>query len=136
MQVVIDANELFSLLIRGGKKSLEIMFSDEIEIIAPEFLLIEFSAHKREILSKTHRTDEEFCRLLEVFNRRIKLAPREEFDECLSEALKLLPAHTKDAPYLALSLKYNACIWSEDKELKKQNKVNVYTTEELHKKLI
>jgi predicted nucleic acid-binding protein len=112
------------------------MFSDEVELIAPEFLLIEFSSHKKEILSKTHRTEEEFNRLLRVFTRRIKLVPSEEFKDYIYEALKLLPTHTKDSPYLALALEHDACIWSEDRELKKQSKIEIYTTEELHKKII
>ena len=48
MFVVVDANELFSLLIRGTKKSESVLFSDKIDLIAPEFLLTEFSKHKNE----------------------------------------------------------------------------------------
>lgn len=36
-----------------------------------------------------------------------------------------------DKMYFALALKLNIPIWSNDKELKKQKRVKVYTTEEL-----
>ncbi len=43
MIIIIDANELFSLLIKGGKDSTEILFSNKIELIAPDFILVELS---------------------------------------------------------------------------------------------
>jgi hypothetical protein len=36
MIIVVDANELFSLLIKGSKDSAEILFSNKIELIATE----------------------------------------------------------------------------------------------------
>ena len=89
MLVVIDANELISLLIKGSEKSEFILFADEIELIAPEFLFIEFSKHKNEILLKTHRTDADFSRLLSIFERRVRLIPKEEFREFIQEAESL-----------------------------------------------
>jgi len=131
MLVVIDANELFSLLIRWTIKSETILFSDNVELIAPEFLLIEFSKNKSEILSKTHRSEAEWFKLLSIFERRIKLIPKQEFREFIKEALKLFPEHTKDVQYLALALKFNCPLWSEEKLLKKQSTVKVLNTDEL-----
>ena len=56
MLVIVDANEIFSLLIKGTTKSEAILFSNTIELIAPEFLLDEFSKNKKEILTKLHRS--------------------------------------------------------------------------------
>ena len=81
MLAVVDANELFSLLIRGTSESEEIFVSNKLQLIAPEFMLIEFLNNKEEILSKTHRTEEEFSRLLSLFERRIKFIAQEEFNE-------------------------------------------------------
>ena len=130
MEAVIDANELFSLLIRGSHSSETILFSDRIVLIAPEFLLEEFKKNREEILKKTHKTDMDFVRLLSVYKRRITFVPKEEFTDCLDEAISLLPDHPKDAPYLALALKRNAFIWSEDKALKRQSKICIRTTKE------
>jgi len=133
MFVVVDANELFSLLIKGTKKSEAILFSDNIELIAPEFLLIEFSKNKQEILFKTHRSEEEFSRLVFIFERRIRFFPKSEFKEFVAKALELIPEHKKDVPYLALAMKFDSVLWSEEKLLKKQSKVKVLSTEELFK---
>ena len=135
MLVVVDANELFSLLIKGTSKSETILFSDKVELIAPEFLLIEFSNNKKEIRSKTHRSEVEFSRLLSIFERRITFLPKEEFEKFIPKALKLFPEHTKDVPYLALALKFDCILWSEENLLKKQFSIKVLNTWELHAKL-
>jgi|SRR3989344_733637 len=131
MLVVIDANEIFSLLIRGSKDSEAIFFSDEVELIAPEVMMVEFSNNKEEILSKTHRIEEEFSRMVSLLERRINLIPKQDFEEFIERALKLLSGHSKDAPYLALALKYKCPLWSEEKLLKEQPEVKVFNTKEL-----
>ena len=131
MYVVVDANELFSLLIRGSDKSESILFSDTIELIAPEFMLIEFSKHKHEVLSKTHRSETDFSRLLSVLERRIEFIPMSEFKEFIPEAIKLVPGHIKDAPYIALAMKYGAILWTEERLLKEQSEVKVFNTDGL-----
>ena len=131
MFTVVDANELFSLLIKGSRKSEAILFSGNIRLIAPELLLIEFSKNRHEILSKTHRSEGDFSRLLSVLERRIEFIPRQEFEEFIPRALKLFHGHTKDAPYLALALKFGCILWSEEKRLKEQSSVKVLNTDEL-----
>ncbi len=135
MLVVIDANELFSLLIKGSKSSKEIFLSKSIEFIAPEFLLEEFTNNQEEVLSKTHRTEEEFSELLSIFKDRVKLISEQEIASFIPEACELLPEHTKDKEYLALALKFKCIIWSEEKLLKKQVKIKVLNTKELFDKL-
>ena len=131
MLVVIDANELFSLLIKGSKLSKEIFLSKNIELIAPEFILEEFTNNKSELLSKAHRTETEFSEVLSVFKNRIKLISEQEFREFIPKALRLFPEHTKDVQYLALALKLDCSIWSEEKLLKKQSSIKVLNTNEL-----
>ena len=135
MLVVVDSNELFSLLIRGSQKSETIFFSEDIELIAPEFLLIEFFNNKEEILSKTHRSEEEFSRLFSIFERRIKFIPKEEFKKFIPQASELFPKHIKDAQYLALTMKFSCVLWTEEKLLKKQSLVKALNTQELFKLL-
>jgi len=135
MLFVIDANELFSLLIQGSKSSKEIFLSKSIELLAPEFLLDELANNKEELLSKTHRTEAEFSKLLSVFRDRIKLIPEQDFCQFMPEADKIFPEHTKDASYFAIALMFNCPIWSEEKLLKRQAKVSVFNTKELFDKL-
>ena len=62
--------------------------------------------------------------------KRIKLIPYEEFEQFMDEAEKISP-DPKDTEYLALAIKLNCYFWSNDKKLKTQNKVKVYSTEDL-----
>jgi len=81
-------------------------------------------------MDKTERTKEEFERFMEIIQKRIKLIPYEEFKSFINKAEKFSP-DTKDTEYLALALKFNCALWSNDKKLKTQDKVKVYSTEDL-----
>ena len=59
MDLVIDANVLFSVLIKRGKTE-EIIFETDLYLFSPEFIFEEFDKYKEKILGKTERTDEEF----------------------------------------------------------------------------
>jgi len=131
MKVVVDVNELFSLLIRGTSRSEAILFSENFELIAPEFLLDEFLRNREEILKKNHRSEADFDRLLEIFRRRITLIPKSEFEEFVPRALSLFPEHTKDVQYLALAIKFDCILWTEEKLLRNQDPVRVNNTWEL-----
>jgi len=51
MYLIVDANILFAALIKQGKTD-ELLFVDHLHLFAPEFILIEFEKHKKEILQK------------------------------------------------------------------------------------
>jgi predicted nucleic acid-binding protein len=135
MIVVVDANELFSLLIRGSKKTHEILLSNKLELVAPEFIMVEFLKHKSEILKKTHRSESELTTVLSLVYCRIKLIPNEEFGDFIERASTILGSHKKDVPYIALALKFNCPVWSEEKLLKRLAEVEVMDTGELWKKI-
>ena len=132
MFVVIDANELISLMIRGSRYAREIFLSEKIKLIAPEFIIEEFANNKEEILLKTRKTEQEFLIALSILKDRINLVPESEFADYMKSACSLIPLHQKDAVYFALALKYDCPIWSEEKVLKKQNQIKVLDTLELY----
>jgi predicted nucleic acid-binding protein len=69
--------------------------------------------------------------VLDIFQRRIKLIPHEEIKSFVKNAKAISPDR-KDVPYVALAMTLHIAIWSNDKDLKnKQNKVTVYSTEDL-----
>ncbi|MEF8880040.1 MAG: PIN domain-containing protein [Candidatus Thermoplasmatota archaeon] len=90
MDLVIDANILFSLLIKKGKTE-ELLFKDTIHLFAPEFLLDEFGKYRRYIKNKTKRTDQDFDRLMRILSERINFIPNEETKDLISKAKKSLP---------------------------------------------
>ena len=132
MDLVIDANVLYSALIKEDSFTYTLLFNEKFHLFTPEYIFTELEKHKEEILEKTDRTAEEFFRLFEILKRRIVIVPLEELVFYVKEAERLTP-DPDDMTYFALALKLNCAIWSNDKKLKEQNKIKVYNTHELSK---
>lgn len=129
MELVLDANILFAALIKDSKTT-ELLLDARLKLFLPEFALQEFAKYEKELLQKTHRTKGEFYEIFAILQKIIKIMPREEFKSKIKEATKISP-DKGDIDYFALALKLNLPIWSNDKKLKKQNKVKIYSTEEI-----
>ena len=133
MELVIDSNILFAALIKNSTTS-NIIFEEEIILYTPEFIITEFLKYRDLILKKTSRTNEEFIQIMHALKDIITVIPKEEYSKFITEAEKI--SHDeKDVLYFALALKLKCGIWSNDKKLKTQNKVKVYSTEDLLKEI-
>jgi len=130
MELIIDANVLVSALVKIYGKTYDLIFNDRIRLFSTEFLLDEFEEHKGEILVKSGLSEFEFELFLSLISSRIEFIPYSEFQKFISGAEKITP-DPDDTEYLALALKLNCAIWSNDKRLKKQDKVKIYSTESL-----
>ena len=129
MDLVIDANILFAALIKESVTK-ELILSNGINLFAPEFLFEEFYKYKEEILKKTNRSLEEFDEIFMILTNIITLIPEEEFGLFLEKARSISPDEN-DSVYFALALKLNCAIWSNDKKLKNQDRIRVYSTQDL-----
>ncbi len=129
MDLVVDANILFAALVKDGA-TIDLLLQPEIRVFAPEFLFEEIEEHKDEILEKTKRTKEEFDEVFEILKLKITVIPKEEFVGWITNASKISP-DPDDIIYFALALKLDSAIWSNDRKLKDQEVVKVYTTKEL-----
>jgi len=49
----------------------------------------------------------------------------------ITEAEKISP-DKKDSDYFALALKFDCAIWTNDKKLREQERVKIYSTEEIN----
>jgi len=108
MDLVIDANVLFSALIKDSF-TYNLLFNEKFHLFTPEYIFTELEKHKEEILEKTERTTEEFFRLLEILKRRIVIVPLEKLVPYVEEAEKLTP-DPDDMVYFALAFKLNCAI--------------------------
>src|SRR3989338_10250138 len=106
MDLVIDANILFAALIKESITS-DILFKHRL--YAPEFIFEEFKEYKEELKQKTQRTDEDFSQLLDLFERKVILIPKEEIDPFIKRAEKISPDQ-KDVLYIALALRLHASL--------------------------
>ena len=133
MKLIVDANVLFSALIKDGLTA-ELLISDKLQLFAPEFLFTEFAKYEDLILRKTHRNEEEFNNFLGILKEQIFIVPKKEIIPFMDEADKISP-DPKDKLYLALAIALKSSIWSNDKKLKQgQDKITVFSTEELLKR--
>ena len=131
MKVTIDANVLFSALIKQGITR-KILFNPELGLYSPSFLFIEIDKYKPLLLKKFSGKEEEFEGLMQKIVSQIQIIPDQELKPFLYAA-KSLSKDEKDWLYLACALKEDTIIWSNDKDFKKQNKVKVFSTNELLK---
>ncbi|MFH1750215.1 MAG: PIN domain-containing protein [Candidatus Micrarchaeota archaeon] len=127
--MVVDANILFSAILKPGLTR-RVWFNTDIVLFSPKFLLTEFSKYKPYLIDKYIRSDAEFEQLAIKLLSRLKFIDDESLKPYLPAAESLV-ADEKDQFYLCLALKMNAAIWSNDKALKRQKRVKVYSTDEM-----
>jgi predicted nucleic acid-binding protein len=129
--LVVDANIVISVLISSGKKQ-DLLFSDEISAVSPDWLLFEIGKHWSDILKKSGLSEEDMMSAFAFVREQIETFSLDKISDKFTEAKEVCP-HLSDVEYFALALKLNCAIWSEDKELKRQDKVKVLNTKELSK---
>jgi len=131
MILVVDANVLFSALIKDSY-TVELVFNEDLKLYTAEFIIEEFWKYESIILKKTHRTREEFIQIMHQLKDIITVIPQEEYTRFMKLA-ELISPDENDVAYFALAMKLDCGIWSNDKKLKEQVKVKVYSTEEVIK---
>src|SRR3989338_4735184 len=129
MDFVVDANILFAALIKDSI-TVEILLDEKFMFFAPEFLFEEFHKHEETIIGKAKRSGAEFNEIFAHLGEVITIVPNEGIETLILEGKAISP-DTNDAQYFALALKLNCPIWSNDKRLKEQEKVPVYSTSDL-----
>ena len=129
MELILDANILFSAAISDSKTA-ELMLRDDLKLYAPEFLFKEFAKYEEELIEKTNREKADFREFMKVLERRIELVPKKDFKNKMDEARQTTP-DPDDAAYFALALHRKCSIWSDDRELHDQEKVEIITTTDL-----
>src|SRR3989344_6970287 len=101
-----------------------------LELSAPEFALEEINAHESDISKKTGISKEEFKKLREDLAIAVEFIPLEEYKEFLKSVLNFSP-DSKDVDFLSLAMKLKIPLWSNEALLKKQSKVEVFSTMDL-----
>ena len=130
MEFVLDANILFAALIRDSVTA-KIMLHKDIMLFAPEFIIEEMQRYKDQLIEKSNRTKQEFDSILDIFQRKIVLVPMRDLVSELEMACRISPDE-KDISYIALALKHELPIWSNDKDLKEeQDAIKVFSTKDL-----
>lgn len=123
----------FPLFLKEGKHWIFSLYK-RFEFVAPEFLMVEIKNHADEIVTRTGLSIEKLGKVLTFLEKEIEFVPFEEFTEFYEEADRISP-DPDDVQYFALALKLKGAIWSNDKALKRQSAVEVFSTGDLLKLL-
>lgn len=133
MFLVANANVLFSFF-NAKSKAREIVLLEDVKLFSPEFLLKELEKHKEEVKEKFGLNEKQFSLTLELLKITVEFVPLKEFKEFVEDAKEISP-DKDDVQYFALALKSGCAIWSNDKALKRQSVVKVFSIEDLLKVL-
>ncbi len=130
MELVIDANIAFSLFkVSSLPKVLIDKYS--LELFSPDKLIEEMDKYADLICSKSKAPKDSYGIIKQSVLELISVHPVSK--ELVDRAAALLN-DKDDAPYLALAIKLGLIpIWSNDRHLKAQSLVKVFTTVELSK---
>jgi len=133
MEFVIDTNILFSFF-KHDSMTRKIIIEKQLKLYAPKETFTELIKYKDEICEKSHITKKEFDRIISILSSFVETIPKLKFIKSYEFATSFLLGNTKeDAPFIGLALYLEIPLWSNDKALKKQNIVKVFSTSDLLK---
>ena len=132
MNIVIDSNILFAALLKDSKVR-NIILNYEGYFIFPAYIFEELTEHMEELIKKSKLTETEFNKLLHIILRKVIIVPKEMLKPYKEKAIEIIgKIDIDDAVFFACALAYeNSIIWSDDKKLKNQDKIQVLNTKEI-----
>lgn len=137
MRIVIDANILFSALIKDSTTR-KLILEYEGSFLFPEYIFIELEKYKEFLVEKSQMYKEDFDTLLTLLLNKVVIVPNEVLHPYQEKALALVKEiDINDVLFVACVLAYpNSVLWSEDKALKKLREIPVFSTKEIIATLI
>lgn len=117
MHVVIDSNIIFSALISGDWRYIELV--KKIHFYLPDFALMELEKYEEVILNKRKLPISDFRTFVKNLFEEISVIPKfairkASYDKALALCNDVDP---KDTPFVALAIEYSFPLWTNDQEL-------------------
>jgi len=131
IRIVIDTNILISALIKDDSTTSKIIKSDIFEIYYPEDGMVELEKYRDYIIKKRKKAlqRKSFDYAISFLLESITVVPSPLYEDKIREAYEIMKdTDEKDTPFLALALKLQCPVWSNDNDLEKQDLVEVYKT--------
>lgn len=129
MKLVIDTNVLMTYFWKDSVFE-TLIKKYEFTCFSPEYALEELNKYEEIIIKKAKITKKYFKEKKMDLALRINFINEYEYQKSLKKAIKITP-DLEDIDFIALSLHLKIGLWSNDKILKEQNTIPIYTTEEL-----
>ena len=132
MKLIVDTNIIFKALIKNSKVR-AILLSPNHQLYLPEYAVEEVEKHMALLMKKTGLSEEEIRLALSILLTNMQVVPSESILAKWNEAEEIMkPIDTGDTPFIAASLSITCDgIWSDDKDLKRQRRVKVWSTREV-----
>jgi len=114
---IVDSNIIFSIVVAGRRAWAYRIIAEhqDLELFSPEEVLIEFREHTKKL--KRSARVEFWNKVLLAFSL-IRIVPKVLYEDVLHEAYSIARTFdAKDTPFIALSLKLDLPIWTEDRGL-------------------
>lgn len=117
MDAIVDSNIIFSAIISGQEKYIDIFKNHNLYI--PDIVLLELSKYEERIIKKTKLEENIFKNFIRKLFEDITVIPRFAITkENYQKAFELCKEFDeKDTPFIALALEYNYPLWTNDKDI-------------------
>lgn len=128
----MNTNIIMKALIKNSKVRV-ILLNPNHQFYLPEYAIEEIEKHLPLLMEKTGLPGEEINLALSILLTNIQVVHSENISAKWNEAEEIMgPIDKGDIPFIAASLSI-ACdgIWSDDKDLKRQRKIKVWSTQEI-----
>ncbi|VVC00827.1 PIN domain protein [uncultured archaeon] len=129
MELVADTNVAISAILRPGMTRVLVLYPG-FRLYAPEHIVTEIDFHRAELVQKSRLEEGAYSDAVRTVLSNIVIAPELGYRAFEDAAIAISPDHD-DWAFFAVALQRNCAIWSNEKRLKNQDKVEVYNTEEL-----
>ena len=133
MRLVVDTNKLLAAFLKNGIVR-SILLLSKHEFYTLDYAIFEIEKHKDELLKRIHVKREQFQELMfELILKNVIVIRSSYIEDLIDDALEICKSFDPDdAPFIALALKLDIPIWSNDKDLReKQDIVPVVTTAQI-----
>ncbi|MFL5385919.1 MAG: PIN domain-containing protein [Longimicrobiaceae bacterium] len=119
--IVVDANILFSALLRSDSRFAEILLYRGHRFCICESTFVELFHHKERILSYSRLNETEITALLHVFLSRLVVEREASIPAVYRQEAAALcrDVDPRDEPYVALTLALDGRLWTGDQKLRK-----------------
>ena len=127
MRLIADANILFALAKETSTANF-LVSKHKIKLITPDYALNELTKYKQELIKKSDIKN--FQSIINSLKSKVIIINKSVYQEEIKSVFNEI-SDKKDVVYLALAKKLSLPIWSNDKHLKEQKEIIVFTTKEL-----
>jgi predicted nucleic acid-binding protein len=121
MNVVVDANIIFSSLLIEKSRIRNFLLDERFSFFSPDYLMMELLNKQERLLKYTSMEKQLVDELFRILVQKIHFV-KEDFvsTECRNAALELCRGVDEtDVPYVALAIEMNYPLWTGDEKLKK-----------------